>query len=69
VPLDRASDVGRVSRDNDYPRAAVDVESNLYSLSFAPNPNWAGARAPNEATGAVTKETSRCVRLVRPGRR
>jgi cation diffusion facilitator CzcD-associated flavoprotein CzcO len=40
VLLERASDVGGVWRDNDYPGAAVDVESNLYSLSFAPNPNW-----------------------------
>jgi cation diffusion facilitator CzcD-associated flavoprotein CzcO len=40
VLLERASDVGGVWRDNDYPGAAVDVESNLYSFSFAPNPNW-----------------------------
>jgi cation diffusion facilitator CzcD-associated flavoprotein CzcO len=36
VLLDRASDVGGAWRDNDYPGAAVDVESsNLYSFSFA----------------------------------
>jgi cation diffusion facilitator CzcD-associated flavoprotein CzcO len=40
VLLERASDVGGVWRDNDYPGAAVDVESSLYSLSFAPNPRW-----------------------------
>jgi cation diffusion facilitator CzcD-associated flavoprotein CzcO len=40
VLLDRANDVGGVWRDNDYPGAAVDVESNLYSFSFAPNPSW-----------------------------
>ena len=40
VLLERASDVGGVWRDNDYPGAAVDVQSHLYSFSFAPNPNW-----------------------------
>src|SRR4030088_1220447 len=40
VLLDRASDVGGVWRDNDYPGAAVDVQSHLYSFSFAPHPDW-----------------------------
>jgi cation diffusion facilitator CzcD-associated flavoprotein CzcO len=40
VLIDRASDVGGVWRDNDYPGAAVDVQSHLYSFSFAPNPDW-----------------------------
>jgi len=40
VLLDRAGDVGGVWRDNDYPGAAVDVQSDLYSFSFAPNPDW-----------------------------
>ncbi|WP_243640428.1 flavin-containing monooxygenase [Nocardioides jejuensis] len=38
--LERASDVGGVWRDNTYPGAACDVESAIYSFSFAPNPNW-----------------------------
>ncbi|MFD6454829.1 NAD(P)-binding protein [Nocardia sp. NPDC060220] len=40
VLLERAGEVGGVWRDNDYPGAAVDVQSNLYSFSFAPNPHW-----------------------------
>jgi cation diffusion facilitator CzcD-associated flavoprotein CzcO len=40
VLIDRADDVGGVWRDNSYPGAAVDVKSHLYSLSFAPNPDW-----------------------------
>jgi cation diffusion facilitator CzcD-associated flavoprotein CzcO len=40
VLIDRAGDVGGVWRDNTYPGAAVDVKSHLYSLSFAPNPDW-----------------------------
>ncbi len=38
--LERAQSVGGVWRDNTYPGAACDVPSHLYSLSFAPNPNW-----------------------------
>ncbi|OUS30086.1 monooxygenase [Gammaproteobacteria bacterium 45_16_T64] len=38
--LERASEVGGTWRDNTYPGCACDVASNLYSLSFAPNPNW-----------------------------
>jgi cation diffusion facilitator CzcD-associated flavoprotein CzcO len=40
VLLDRAGEVGGVWRDNDYPGAAVDVQCQLYSFSFAPNPHW-----------------------------
>ena len=40
VVLERAGDVGGVWRDNRYPGCACDVESNLYSFSFAPNPDW-----------------------------
>lgn len=38
--FERADDVGGVWRDNLYPGCACDVESHLYSLSFAPNPAW-----------------------------
>jgi cation diffusion facilitator CzcD-associated flavoprotein CzcO len=40
VLLERAADVGGVWRDNSYPGCACDVESPLYSLSFAPHPGW-----------------------------
>ncbi|RBY85532.1 NAD(P)/FAD-dependent oxidoreductase [Blastococcus sp. TF02A-30] len=40
VLLERAADVGGTWRDNTYPGAACDVQSNLYSFSFAPNPEW-----------------------------
>lgn len=40
VLFERADDVGGVWRDNAYPGAACDVESHLYSFSFAPNPAW-----------------------------
>ena len=40
VVLERGEDVGGTWRDNTYPGAACDVQSNLYSFSFAPNPDW-----------------------------
>jgi|TARA_R110002073_G_scaffold68403_1_gene169997 cation diffusion facilitator CzcD-associated flavoprotein CzcO len=40
VILERANDVGGTWRDNQYPGAACDIPSNLYSYSFAPNPDW-----------------------------
>lgn len=38
--LERGNDVGGTWRDNTYPGAACDVPSQLYSYSFALNPNW-----------------------------
>ena len=40
VLFERAGEVGGTWRDNVYPGCACDVPSHLYSLSFAPNPNW-----------------------------
>ncbi|MCU1480295.1 MAG: 4-hydroxyacetophenone monooxygenase [Subtercola sp.] len=38
--VERAADVGGTWRDNTYPGAACDIRSDLYSFSFAPNPDW-----------------------------
>jgi cation diffusion facilitator CzcD-associated flavoprotein CzcO len=38
--FERADTVGGTWRDNTYPGCACDVVANLYSFSFAPNPNW-----------------------------
>ena len=38
--FERADDLGGTWRDNAYPGCRCDVGSNLYSFSFAPNPNW-----------------------------
>lgn len=46
VVLERADDIGGTWRDNSYPGCAVDVQSHLYSLSFAPNPDWSAVYAP-----------------------
>jgi cation diffusion facilitator CzcD-associated flavoprotein CzcO len=46
VVLERGESVGGVWRDNTYPGVACDVPSHLYSLSFAPNPEWDRAFSP-----------------------
>jgi cation diffusion facilitator CzcD-associated flavoprotein CzcO len=46
VVLERGKSVGGVWRDNTYPGVACDVPSHLYSLSFAPNPEWDRAFSP-----------------------
>jgi cation diffusion facilitator CzcD-associated flavoprotein CzcO len=38
--FERAADVGGTWRDNTYPGCACDVQSHVYSFSFAPNPDW-----------------------------
>lgn len=40
IILEKGSDFGGTWRDNHYPGAACDVQSHLYSLSFAPKSNW-----------------------------
>src|SRR5262249_41974389 len=46
VVLERGNDVGGVWRDNTYPGCACDVQSHLYSFSFAPNPTWTRSFSP-----------------------
>ncbi len=41
VVFERAGEVGGTWRDNTYPGCACDIRSDLYSFSFAPNPDWA----------------------------
>jgi cation diffusion facilitator CzcD-associated flavoprotein CzcO len=40
VILEKGESLGGTWRDNTYPGCACDVQSHLYSFSFAPNPNW-----------------------------
>ncbi|AHK30923.1 flavin-containing monooxygenase [Rhodococcus opacus] len=58
VMLERAGEVGGVWRDNDYPGAAVDVQSNLYSFSFAPNPHWHNTYATQPELFAYLKDVA-----------
>lgn len=41
-----AASLGGTWRDNDYPGCACDVQSPVYSFSFAPNPGWTRMFAP-----------------------
>ena len=38
--LEKAEDVGGTWRENQYPGAACDVQSHMYSLSFSPKTDW-----------------------------
>jgi cyclohexanone monooxygenase len=44
--VERGDEVGGTWRDNTYPGAACDVPSQLYSFSFAPNPDWSRSFSP-----------------------
>ena len=58
VILERAADVGGTWRDNSYPGCAVDVQSHLYSFSFAPNPNWSQVYSPQAEIWSYIKQVS-----------
>ena len=46
VIFERAASSGGTWRDNVYPGCACDVPSNVYSISFVPNPNWSKGYSP-----------------------
>ena len=54
VILERGNEVGGTWRDNSYPGAACDIPSNLYSFSFAQNPQWSrGYSGSGEILGYI----------------
>lgn len=55
VLLERAHDVGGTWRDNTYPGCECDVQSHLYSFSFAPNPGWTRSFSPQPEIQAYLK--------------
>lgn len=57
--LERAADVGGTWRDNSYPGCACDVESHLYSFSFAPNPEWSRLFAPQPEIFAYLRKCAK----------
>ena len=62
VVLERAGDVGGTWRDNTYPGCACDVQSHLYSFSFAPNPDWSRSFARSRRS---RRYLQRCAARVR----
>jgi cation diffusion facilitator CzcD-associated flavoprotein CzcO len=59
VVLERGSDVGGTWRDNTYPGAACDVPSQLYSFSFARNPDWSSSYSPQAEIQAYLTKVAR----------
>ncbi len=59
VVLERATEVGGTWRDNTYPGAACDVRTDLYSFSFAPNPDWTRSYGTQPEILKYLKDTAR----------
>jgi cation diffusion facilitator CzcD-associated flavoprotein CzcO len=57
--VEKGSDVGGTWRDNTYPGAACDVPSQLYSFSFAPNPDWSMSFSPQPEIQAYLQRVAR----------
>ncbi len=57
--IDKGDTVGGTWRDNTYPGAACDVPSQLYSFSFAPNPDWSRSFSPQPEIQAYLERTAR----------
>lgn len=56
--VEKGRDVGGTWRDNTYPGAACDVPSQLYSYSFAPNPDWTMSYSPQPEIQAYLKRVA-----------
>ncbi len=56
--IERGPDVGGTWRDNTYPGAACDVPSQLYSFSFALNPDWSRSFSPQPEIQAYLKRVA-----------
>ena len=59
VVLERHEDVGGTWWANTYPGCACDVPSHLYSLSFAPNPEWTQTYSPQPEIRAYLQRLAR----------
>ena len=57
--VEKGEDVGGTWRDNTYPGAACDVPSQLYSFSFAPNPDWSMSYSPQPEIQAYLRRVAR----------
>src|SRR5680860_1093175 len=60
--IEKDGGIGGTWRANTYPGAACDVPSQLYSFSFAPNPNWSRSFSPGWAIQDCLRNVDR-----RPG--
>ena len=62
--FERAEEVGGTWRDNSYPGCACDVQSHLYSFSFAPNPDWTRSFSPQSEIWDYLKRCARDFQLL-----
>ncbi len=65
VILERAADLGGTWRDNSYPGCACDVQSALYSFSFAPNPEWTRTFSPQAEIWAYLRRCAEQLDLLK----
>jgi cation diffusion facilitator CzcD-associated flavoprotein CzcO len=63
ILLERSDSIGGTWRDNHYPGCACDVPAHLYSFSFAPNPDWSSAYAPQAEIRAYIERCAERYRL------
>lgn len=59
VAIEKDGDVGGTWRANTYPGAACDVPSQLYSFSFAPNPDWSMSFSPQPEIESYIQRVAR----------
>lgn len=58
VVLEQAPDIGGTWRDNSYPGCACDIQSHLYSFSFALNPDWSRLYPPQPEIWTYLRKTA-----------
>ncbi|HEX9165068.1 MAG TPA: NAD(P)/FAD-dependent oxidoreductase [Gemmatimonadales bacterium] len=58
VIFEKAADLGGVWRENRYPGCACDVESHLYELTLAPNPDWSHRYSPQAEIWDYLRKTA-----------
>jgi len=63
VVLEKAGDVGGTWRDNTYPGCACDIQSHMYSFSFAQNPGWTRSFSPQPEIWDYLREVTDRYRL------
>ena len=63
VILEKSNDVGGTWRENRYPGAACDVQSHMYSLSFAPKQIGQNAMLRDQRSLIIFKTLHRNIKL------
>ena len=56
--IEKGDDVGGTWRDNTYPGACCDIPSQLYSFSFARNPDWTSSYSPQPEIQAYLRRVA-----------